>query len=109
MALSGVHVACGYVGGYAAISQQIPLLSAIAWSQTMTAAGTTSQAAPSQMAGSDPSFEIRASADVYVAVGAVPDASQATGSGNAARIFVPAGVTRNIFCKPGDKLAWIAA
>ena len=110
MALSGVHVACGYVGGPRDDKGGASLARKPAWSQTMAAAGATAQSAPSVSgrAGS-PAFEIRASIDVYVAIGASPDASQANGSGDSARIFVPAGVTRNVFCDGGDKLAWVAA
>lgn len=109
MALAGLHVACGYVGGYASISAQIPLLGDVVWSETLASAGTTTRTAPSQLNGADPSFELRSSADVYVAIGPAPDASKASGADDAARILLPANVTRNIFCKPGDKVAWVAA
>jgi hypothetical protein len=111
MALSGVHIVCGYVGGFGAGNFIQSLIGKIAWSQTMASAGTTSQAAPDvASAYGAPAFEIRSSVDCYVAIGAVPDASQTTSSTTSnARIFVPSGETRNIFCSKGDKLAWVAA
>ncbi|KQP82860.1 hypothetical protein ASF57_12045 [Methylobacterium sp. Leaf117] len=104
MALSGVHIACGYIGGKSGLNNRSLILSPPVWSQTMAAAGTTDKGAPAVAEDTgDPSFEIRSSADIYVAIGAAPNASTGT------RIFVPANETRNIFCSSGDKLAWIAA
>lgn len=104
MALSGVHVACLFVGGAGQGQQIQSLAKPPAWSQTMASAGITTQGAPNYDGGSgQPCFEIRSSADVYVAIGATPDAT------NGPRIFVPANETRNIFCASGDKLAWVAA
>ena len=71
----------------------------------MAMAGTTGQGAPNfdTSGPGAPCYEVRSTADIFVAVAPTPDAT------NGARIFVPAGETRNIFCAPGDKLAWIAA
>jgi hypothetical protein len=112
MALTGVHVTCGYVGaapGGALLGNQ-------AWSQTMTSAGVTSIGAAFPQSGvvgagaaSLLGFEVTAAADAWVAWGAAPDASQVAGSEATARILVRAGETRNILCRPGDKLAWVAA
>ena len=51
-------------------------------------------------------FEVTASVDAWVAWGSTPDASQASGVGNAGRLLVRAGETRNVFYFEGDKLAW---
>ncbi len=104
MALSGVHIACGYIGAAGWNGAAQALLGSIAWSQTMASAGTTSQGAPSiSQATGAPSYEIYASIDVYVAIGPNPDPV------NGPRIFVPALTTRNVFCNGNDKLAWAVA
>lgn len=110
MALSGVHVACGYVGDEGQRDTVVTLARAPVWSQTMAAAGTTASSAPKKDRGlGSPCFEIRASKDVYVAIGAAPNASGTSGTGQTARVFIPANETRNLFCAPGDKLAWVDA
>ena len=110
MALSGVHIACGFIGGSRFYQGESDLVRKPSWSQTMATAGTTSQAAPDNGhrpgMGADlgqPSYEIRSSLDVFVAIGPTPDAT------SGARLFVAAGETRNVFCDVGDKLAWVAA
>ncbi len=104
MALSGVHITCGYVGAKIADDWVGALFGLVSWSQTMASAGTTSQAAPQifEHRGT-PGFEVYATFDVFIAVGPAPDAV------NGPRIFVPAQTTRNIFCNVGDKLAWVPA
>ncbi|MBA9071720.1 hypothetical protein FHR71_005506 [Methylobacterium sp. RAS18] len=110
MALNGVHIACGYVGDAGQKGVVQSLGRAPLWSQTMASAGVTTLAAPKSDGDlGSPSFEIRSSQDIYVAFGTTPDASQASGSGGAARILVPANETRNLFCAPGDRLAWVLA
>lgn len=101
MALSGVHVACCPVFNL----NNASLVGRPTWSQTLASAGTTTNAAPD-----GPSvFVIRAASDVYVAMGAAPDASQTTGSGDAARTFVEANATQTFAASAGQKLAWVAA
>lgn len=105
MSLQSVHIACGFVSA----PQNVALLGAVAWSETLATAGTTVNIAPSALdpkgspAPAYPGFEITASVDCYVAIGKAPDAV------NGARIYVRAGETRNIFCQTGDKLSWAAA
>ena len=103
MALTGVHVLCTSVR----IVNGASLTGASLWSETLAAPGTTTQSAP----GSDAVFEVRAAVDAYVAIGKNPDASQISASAqNTARVFIPGGETRNLFCSaPGDRLAWFAA
>src|ERR1700712_3575115 len=103
MALSGAHIACGYVGS----TDGAQFLDSVAWSETMTSAGTTTNVVPNNPAYRSgplsPIFEIRTAADVFVAIGAAPNATSGP------RIFVPANETRNLICHPGDKVAWVAA
>lgn len=106
MALSGMHIACCYVGGpsYAkGESSPIPLVRAPVWSETQSSAGTTTNIAPAHTTLGSAVFEVRASADSYIAIGANPNATSGP------RLFVPAGEFRQVFCVSGDKLAWIAA
>lgn len=111
MALSGAHIACGFVGHHGRDGVVQSLLGRVVWSETMAAAGTTANAAPETTPTlGEPCFEIQTSIDIYVARGKAPDASQTVGSGNTARILVKATDTpRNWFCAPGEHLAWIAA
>lgn len=112
MALSNkVHVACSFVGASGQGSRIQDLTRSPVWSETLSAAGVTTQAAPASSSSyGDPCFEISAGVDVYVAIGPTPDASQAVGStGNSARLVVRSGETRNVFCKQGDKLAYVLA
>lgn len=97
MALSGVHVTCGYTGGR---EGNIRLFGPLLWSQTMSVAGTTTQVAPGL---GIPIFEVYSSADVYVAIGANPDATNGT------RVFVPAATMCDFIARNGDKLAWVLA
>lgn len=109
MALAGIHVTCALVSGLGQVSGP-QLLQSPAWSETLASAGTTTNACPADPSPTgDYCFEIRAAADSYVAIGAVPDATQAVGVGVSARVFVPLGETRNLIGKKGDKLAWVAA
>lgn len=104
MAFAGVLVSFGY-----ASSNDLNLLGNVAWSELMATPGTTSQAAEDEFeairkqGSAVRCFEIAASADAFVSVGATPDA--ATGP----RILVRAGETRNLLCKGGDRVAWAAA
>ena len=116
MALSGVHITCAYVGGRRGlITHGMLLLGVVVWSRTMAAPGVTDEAAPESGEYQNPScgdasFEVRSSIDVYVAFAPNPDASKAVGTTrNTARIFIPAGETRNVFANPGDRVAWVAA
>lgn len=103
---TGVHIAAGYVQE----RQGVALLSIVTNSITSTAStGVTDFVGPSGLnppagAGSAaPAFEVSATVDTFVAVGAAPDAV------NGPRMLVRAGTDRPMFCKAGDKLAWAAA
>jgi hypothetical protein len=102
---SGTHIACGYV--YA--PGEVALMGKIAWSETQASPGTTTNVAPDNPTtiGSHgtgkTAFEISASVDIWVAIGPTPDATAGP------RVLVRGGTDRNLFCRPGDKLAWIAA
>lgn len=105
MALSGLHVACGYAGGRTPNTPfPLPIPSPAAWSETLASAGTTTNVAP----GSDATFgqplmSVRCSIDAWVAMGASPNAT--TGP----RRFIAANTDYDFFVNTGDKLAWIAA
>ncbi len=102
MALSGMHIACGYAGNVVNKQQGLSLMGPLVWSQTMAAPGTTNEAAPQVSGGSGyPVFQLRASADSYAAISSNPDATSGP------RIFVPANETVTIYAKPADKVAWI--
>lgn len=102
---SGTHIACGLVftPGEAA------LLGKILWSETQANAGATTNIAPENptVGGAHGvgklAFEVSASVDIFVAVGPAPDAVAGP------RILVRAGTDRDIFCRPGDRLAWTPA
>ncbi|ALN73519.1 hypothetical protein [Aureimonas sp. AU20] len=113
MALSGLHVACGFVGGYgrsqagsvaSSSIAVIPLLSKAVWSETLASAATTTSSAPAGGNGAGaPVFTIRSSIDAWVAIGVAPDATIGP------RRLIPAGTDVHLFVDSGDKLAWVAA
>lgn len=104
MALSGLHVVCAYAGGSGSDGRPVPLMADIAWTQTMSAAGTTTNTAPSSGAASGRSmFRIRSSVDAWCSVGPTPDAT--TGK----RFFVTSNSDYDVFASSGDKLAWVTA
>lgn len=115
MALSGLHVACGH----ADIKGGAILMGALSWSQTFTGALTTTVTTaqfafepnpkPVMFDAAPLCMEVTASIDVWVAIGGTPDPTQTSGTRSSARILVRAGETRNVFCKPSDYLAAIAA
>lgn len=102
MALTGIHVVCARVATRVGATL---VLSAPEWSQTLASSGTTTNA--SSIDGN--MLQISAGVDAFVAIGKAPVASNATGSDDGARYFLPAGATREVFCKAGDKVAWAAA
>ncbi|RWX72568.1 hypothetical protein [Mesorhizobium sp. M2A.F.Ca.ET.039.01.1.1] len=104
MALSGLHVACGFAGSIALRSTGFPILGKPSWSQTMPTAATTTQAAPKgDEARGDPIMSVISSVDAFVAVGPSPDAT------NGPRYFVAANERLEFYVSAGDKLAWVAA
>lgn len=104
MALAGMHIMCGFVGNYGGGNTILPLFGQISWSETQATAGVTTHVAPSTNQGNgQPCFEFSAAADSFVAIGPNPNASAEP------RLFVGAGTTRDIFCNPGDKAAWVTA
>lgn len=116
MALSGLHIACAYVGGRdGEITSGMLLMGAIVWSRTMAAPGVTDAVVPGVGQFPNPPFadailEARPTIDIFMAWGPNPDASKAMGSTRStARIFIPAGETRVVFADRGDRVAWVAA
>lgn len=105
MALTGLHVACSFAGNSEVRDLVVQVLRAPVWSETFTAAGTTSKAAPAspRPESGDPLLNIFSAVDAYVAIGPNPNAT--TGP----RLFVPARIDTNFAANAGDKLAWIPA
>jgi len=97
MALTGVHVACGPIN----VVNGASLVGTLDWSETLAAAGTTTNSAPGQ---SSRMFEVSAGTDVFFAIGPNPNAT--TGP----RFLLKGdGYPRTVLVQSGDKLAWIAA
>lgn len=112
MALSGVHIGCGYAGGRdAAKSVEVATPGPMAWSRTMASPGPTDLVAPrSDVALGDPIFWVTTAFDICFAWGPNPDASKANGdTRDTARVLLRAGDTFNVFALPGDRVAWVAA
>jgi hypothetical protein len=93
---AGVHVVCASLTERA----DVALVGIIAWSQTMSVAGTTSQAVPAIPSSV---FETAAAVDAYYAIGKNPDPV------NGPRRLIRGGETQTQFCQPGDYFAWVAA
>ena len=106
MALTGVHIACGFAGNNENPSLSYPVMGQVFWSQTMATAGTAAQSAsPSGETGrSSIMFEIDCAADVYVAIGQKPDPVNGP-----RRFFAAADGKAHWYCQPGDRLAWVLA
>lgn len=111
MSFSGVNIACGYVR----IIRGSAFVTTMAWHRTMAAPGVTNTPAraPARRSPGDIEsalgFEVTTDQEIWVAWGPAPDASQASGEEDTARIRVHAGETRTILCNRGDLLAWVAA
>ena len=104
MAFAGLHVTSGYAGSLTRRADTFGVLGRVVWSETLASPATTTNVAPPISDGAgEPMFQVKASADSYVAIGAAPNAT--TG----ARILVSAGERLEFYAQPGDKLAWIAA
>lgn len=104
MALSGLHVVCGFAGidGYDNAPQ--PIITKVVWSEAPATATQTTNAAPAADAlGGAAIFRVWSTADCYVSIGQVPNASASP------RHFVPASTFYDIGVGSGDRLAWVAA
>ncbi|KQS77178.1 hypothetical protein ASG25_17600 [Rhizobium sp. Leaf384] len=113
MALSGVHVTCGYVIDRRGVKLFSPL-----WSETVAIGGTTTQVAPGVQQGlvsedeASLVFRVRApsSSEIYVAADAAPDASQAVGSQRSTvRQHLVGGQEKDLPAKAGWKCNAVAA
>lgn len=103
---AGLHVACAFAGSKGFAKSEIDVIRPPIWAQTFTAAGTTTDVAPSfnDQAGF-PLFQVSAAVDAFIAFGPDPTATGAT----AKRFFIKAGETREYAVNAKDKLAWVAA
>jgi len=107
MALTGVHVTCAYSGALGFKDVPISIIGKAIWAETLAAAGTTGNEAtgPDAQRGTL-IFQISSAADVFVSIGAAPDANGATKT----RYFIRGGQAPvEIAVEKGDKLAWVAA
>jgi hypothetical protein len=106
MPLSGVHICWGFVS---AAGGPVSLLGNETSSELMASPTTSSTSAPNN-SGSQPVLSVSASAPIYYAVDAAPDASKTVGSGSSARRYYdPAFGREDIFVNAGDKFAWVLA
>lgn len=105
MALSGAHIVCCYIAGRGKGDSLVEVHGEPIWSQTMASAGTTTNSAPKPTEENGQAyFYVRSDADIYIAIGASPDASASP------RYFVGASDQLPYFAaKEGDKLAWVTA
>ncbi|MBX4967195.1 hypothetical protein [Rhizobium binae] len=104
MALTGLHVVCGFAGSQIAREKSQPILGKIAWSEAPGSGVTSTNIAPPvNDAMGQAVFRIHAAADSWVSIGPTPNAT--TGK----RVLVPASVDYDVFAEPGDKFQWIAA
>ncbi|MDK4730336.1 hypothetical protein [Rhizobium phaseoli] len=104
MALTGLHVVCGYAGSQSQRWASQALLGKIAWSEAPATGVTSTNVAPasSDVAG-DPIFRVNAAADSWVSIGKTPDATAGK------RFLVRSGGDYDVYAEPGDKFQWIAA
>lgn len=103
MALSGIHVACGFAGIDGFESSVPEIIKDVVWSESPASGVTSTNSAPNTGGSGSPVFRVDVSADAYVSVGPSPNASVSP------RHFVRAGSPYDIGVKPGDKFQWVAA
>ncbi|KAA3500818.1 hypothetical protein DXM27_16575 [Rhizobium rhizogenes] len=105
MAFTGFHVFCAFAGGTGENGPRAAaLLQRMQWSETLSAPGATTNAAPKgRQPYGDPIFYLRSSQDAWVAIGPAPDAS------NGPRMLLAANTDFGLYVDPGDKLAWLPA
>lgn len=96
-----LHVECGQAGGGFVRGGDAPLEigNALAWSETIAAAGTSSNSVPS---GGSFILTLIAEVEMWVAIGPTPNASANP------RRRMPAGSGRSFVARSGDKVAWSA-
>ena len=103
MALTGIHVVCGFAG-IDGFENSVPeIIKDAVWSESPASGVTSTNAAPNAGISGNAVFRVDVSADSYVSVGPTPNASQSP------RHFVRAGAPHDIGVKPGDKFQWVAA
>lgn len=105
--LAGLHVTCAFAGRPDSTRNAVqPVLAFPVWSETLSADGTTTQAAPEDGC----IFHVTVSTEKYFAVGVSPDASLAVSTAvSSARIHLSAGEKIDLYVRQGYKLACLAA
>jgi hypothetical protein len=113
MALTGVHITCGYVLDRRGVKLFSPI-----WSETIAIGGTTTQVAPGSAQGllaedeASLVFRVRApsASEVYVAADPAPDATQAIGNQKSTvRQHLASGQEKDIPAKATWKCNAVAA
>ncbi len=103
MSSPAFHVLCGYADSTASDrSSNQSLMSNLQWSETGSATGVSSNAAPSK-SNSRPVFMVNAAVDSYISISGAPNASASP------RMLIKAGIDYYIYGNPSDKIAWANA
>ncbi len=107
MATPPFHVALCFGSGPGADGSPISIVGPAVWSEAPASGVTSSNKAVDGSGGptgsGQPIFRADAVADSYLSIGNPPNASVSP------RHLIKAGVTYDIFVKPGDKFQWVAA
>lgn len=100
-----LHVECGLVRTVGAGIMPVELGGGLQWSETLAAAGSTTQTAPSAPADNLSAivFTLTAEVDMFVAIAATP------APGSAPRRRMKAGQTRSFLAPAGTKVGWSLA
>jgi hypothetical protein len=95
-----LHVECGRAGGGGPNSEPLPIEigGAMAWSETVASAGTTSNAAPNN--GLAYVFTLTPTVNMWVGIGPTPNSTD-----NPRRRLL-AGIARSFVAQPGDRVKW---
>lgn len=106
MALPSVHVICGFAGGDGAEGQKQgvqPIFRDPQWSEE-PASGTPTTNKAEEKSNARPVFRITNTVDVFVSIAASPNTAASP------RFALrTSDAPHDIYVKPGDKLAWVAA
>ena len=100
-----LHVECGQAGFGSRNGTDLPveIANSLAWSETVTTAGTTSNEVPRTRPGTSWVLTLTAEVDMWVAIGAIPNAT----AGNSRR-RLKAGTMRSFSASGGMRVAWAA-
>jgi len=96
-----LHIECGQAGrgGIDNLAIPIEITGTLAFTETVTSAGTSTNAVPSD--GKNYVLTLTAEVDMFFSIGASPNASTNP------RRRLKAGCTRSFAAQPNDKVAWV--